>query len=268
MQATITPAHLAHTLFRHRRVLAETVRMRFTEMYAGSVLGRVWVLLFPLLFLCIYLFVFLVVFQFRFPGLSTAGFVLYVFSGLVPYLAFMQVVNESTTAIRSNINLVRNFILPIELVPVRIVLGAMITQLAGFVMVVLVMVGSGGIGPSLLLLPLAVLLQFLLLVGLAWAVAPLGLVLTDISQAVNLLTLFLLFISPISFQPAQLAGPMKLIVYLNPIHYFLLPFRVTFIPEVEFAAWELAVSALLAMLVFAVGLRSFSNAKRVLVDAV
>lgn len=261
-------ATMARSLVRHRRVLLETVRLRFTEMYAGSILGRTWVLLFPLLFLCIYLFVFLVVFKFRFPGLSTAGFVLYVFSGLVPYLVFMQVINEATTAVRANLQLVRNIILPIELIPMRIVLSAMVTQISGFAVIVLILAFTGELAPEVMLLPVAVALQFLLLAGLAWMMAPLGMVLTDISQAVNLLSLFLLFISPISFQPAQLDGYMKLVVYLNPIHYYLLPFRAALLPSLEFAAWELAVSAALALGVCLLGLRSFASAKRVLIDAI
>lgn len=86
MQFEASTAGVLRAVYRHHRILRETARQKFTEMYAGSVLGRAWALLFPLLFLCIYLFVFLVVFKFRFAGMSTAAFVLYVFSGLVPYM--------------------------------------------------------------------------------------------------------------------------------------------------------------------------------------
>ena len=47
--------------------------------------------------------------------MSTAAFVLYVFSGLVPYMAIMQAMNEGSSAIRGNIQLVRNVILAVNL---------------------------------------------------------------------------------------------------------------------------------------------------------
>ena len=109
-------------LIRHRGILVATTRVEFAKRYAGSFLGLFWVALQPLLFLGVYLFVYLVVFKVRFPGYSELDYVLYVFAGLVPYIGFMEAISLGTVSIKQNIHLVKNVILPIDLIPARMAL--------------------------------------------------------------------------------------------------------------------------------------------------
>ena len=81
-----------------------------------------WLFLQPALLLSVYLFVYLVVFKVRFPGFSRLDYVLYVFCGLVPFLGIIEAITLGAVSIKQNIHLVKNVMLPIELVPVRAVL--------------------------------------------------------------------------------------------------------------------------------------------------
>src|SRR5437899_1504965 len=125
---------VSRLLLRHRRILGTTTRLEIVKRYSGSLLGRVWVVLYPLLFLSIYLFLYLVVFKIRFPGLSRLDYVVYIFSGLVPYIAFMETMGGAVVSIRANLHLIRNVILPVELIPARVVLMAMVTESVGLVL--------------------------------------------------------------------------------------------------------------------------------------
>ena len=253
---------------KHRAVLIEAVKMRLNELYAGSILGRMWAVLFPILFLCIYLFVYLVVFKVRFPGLNTTGFVLYVFSGLLPYMSFMQVLNESTTLVRANLNLIRSVVLPIELISVRVVLTSLVSQLTSILFLLVLAYFYGKFTIEILFLPVAIILNFMMLVGMSWLIAPIGYVLPDMSHVTNLVTLFLLFISPIAYTHEQLNGLMKLVVFLNPIYYLLLPYRICFLPGIDYEIWQLAISVVLCISSFYFGARAFAQAKKIMVDAV
>jgi len=106
-------------------LLAAITRVEFQKRYAGSVLGVSWLVLQPALLLSVYLFVYLVVFKVRFPGFSEMDFVVFVFAGLVPFLGTIEATNGAALSIKANMHLVKNVMLPTELVPVRTVPVAM-----------------------------------------------------------------------------------------------------------------------------------------------
>ena len=125
-------------LLKNYGIILATTRTEVKRRYAGSVFGMTWAILYPLLFLLMYLFLYLVVFQVRFPQFSQLEYVIYVFCGLVPYLAFMECMNFSGTCLKQNIDLVKNVIIPIEIIPVRVVLLAVLGELVGvFILVIL-----------------------------------------------------------------------------------------------------------------------------------
>src|ERR1700730_4201513 len=148
--------------------LASITRVELKKRHAGSVLGLAWVVLQPALLLSVYLFVYMVVFPYRFPGFSRMDYVLYVFCGLVPYLGFMEALTTGALSIRQNIHLVKNVMLPIELIPVRSVLVGMASQFVSIGLVLVLLAGDRTLTWHVLWLPAVVALQALWLVGLTW----------------------------------------------------------------------------------------------------
>src|SRR6185295_8106709 len=109
-------------IYRYRRMLAAITKIELAKRHAGSVLGTAWVVLQPALLLSVYIFVYMVVLRMRFEGFSRFDYVLFVFCGLVPYLGFMEALTTGALSIKQNIHLVKNVMLPIELIPVRSVI--------------------------------------------------------------------------------------------------------------------------------------------------
>jgi hypothetical protein len=105
-------------IYRYRRMLTAITRIELAKRHAGSVLGMTWVVLQPALLLSVYVFVYMVVLRMRFEGFSRFDYVLYVFCGLVPYLRFMEALTTALS-IKQNIHLVKNVMLPIELIGSR-----------------------------------------------------------------------------------------------------------------------------------------------------
>src|SRR5450759_5161079 len=133
---------MVRTLAQHARLLVSITRVELSKKYAGSVLGASWIILQPALLLSVYLFVYLVVFKMRFPGFSHLDYVLYVFCGLVPYLGTIDAITLGAVSIKQNIHLVKNVMLPIELVPVRAVLVGMASQFVSITFVLVLVTGS------------------------------------------------------------------------------------------------------------------------------
>ena len=184
-----------------------------------------WVILFPLLFLSVYLFLYLVIFKVRFPEFSQLDYVLYVFCGLIPYLAFMDCMNSSCSCLKQNIQLVKNIIIPIEIIPVRIALMAVISEMVGLLILLALAILNGSLTIQILWLPIIIIFQIIAFTGIAWLISPIGILFPDISYITNLFVIFLLFVSPIGYQVDMLTGHYTLIVYANPVYYMLEMFR-------------------------------------------
>jgi lipopolysaccharide transport system permease protein len=260
------PGHVLRTIVRHRRVIAATTAIELRKRYAGSALGPLWLLLHPLLLLGMYLFVFLVVFKVRFPGYSDFGYVLYVFAGLVPYLGFSEAVGAGSLAIKTNVHLVKNVMLPIELVPVRTVATALATQMVALFLLALLAAGGGELSPRLAALPLVLVLQFLLILGVVFVVSALGVIVQDIAYFVNLALLLLIFLSPIGFTPAMLPDGWQGIVWINPLFYMMEAFRFALLGSYAADPRALAGFAVIAVAAFAAGSLLFVRVKNALID--
>ena len=72
----------------------------------------------------------------------------------------------------------------------------------------------------LLLVPLFWILQILFVTGLAWVLSLASLVLRDVQQLLAFVMVALLIASPIAYTPEMAPGLLKLLVYVNPLSYF------------------------------------------------
>src|SRR6266536_3547461 len=135
-------AKMVEIIYRYRRLLASITRVELAKRHAGSILGMAWVVLQPGLLLSVYLFIYMVVFPNRDQNFRNFDFVLYVFCGLVPYLGFMEALTTGGLSIKQNIHLVKNVMLPIELIPVRSVIVGMASQFVSIGLVVLLVVAG------------------------------------------------------------------------------------------------------------------------------
>ena len=258
--------HMLNLIAAHRQLLVAITRVELAKRYAGSVIGMGWVFLQPALLLSVYLFIYMVVFKVRFPGFSTFDYVLYVFCGLVPYLGFMEAVTSGALSIKQNIHLVKNVMLPIELIPVRSVLVGMTSQFVSIGLVLILLTLNGALTPHILWLPVVVVLQVLLLIGLTWILASLTVALPDLTYFVNLFVFLLMFLSPIGFKPDMVPPEFQWVVYLNPVYYMIEAYRDCMLNGTWPEPWEFAVFAASAIGVFVVGAAFFRAFKGVLVD--
>lgn len=258
---------MAATLAAHASLLVSITRVELRKRYAGSVLGVSWLILQPALLLSVYLFVYLVVFKVRFPGFSEMDFVVFVFAGLVPFLGAIEALNGSALSIKANMHLVKNVMLPIELIPVRTVLVALAGEFIALVLVILLSAANGSLGPMVAALPLALLLQVLALLGLAWIVSGLGVALPDVSYFISLFMFLLMFISPVAFRPDMVPPSFQFVVYGNPVFYMLEVFRDCLIAgrQPDPRIWGAHVT--LSLVLFVIGAAFFRSFKSVLVDS-
>lgn len=252
---------------RHSRLLVSISRVELAKRHAGSVLGMTWVVLQPALLLSVYLFVYMVVFKIRFPGYSRLDYVLYVFCGLVPYLGFMEALTSGAVSIKQNIHLVKNVMLPIELIPVRSVIVGMTSQFVSLGIVLVLVALSGSLTYRVVFLPLALALEILWLVGLTWILSSVTVALPDTTYFVNLFIFLLMFVSPIGFRTDMVPESLRFTLYLNPIFYMTQVFRATLLAGERASPGVWAIYTIMSLGVFVLGSTFFITFKDVLVDS-
>lgn len=259
---------LLRAVWRFRRLLGITSVLELKQRYAGSILGSVWVLLYPIMLLSIYLFLYLVIFKVRLPEMSELGYVVYVFTGLIPYLIIMESLTRGATIIKENIHLIKNVIMPVELVPVRLVYVSFLSQTASIILLLILIAITNDISWHIIFLPLVLALIAAFVIGIVFFVASFGVIFKDVGYIVNLLTIALLFLSPIAFKPEMVPATLQIVIYLNPISYPLEAIRWSLLDSHDANLIRLLVFPVLAILTFGLGASFFTRFKGLLADHV
>lgn len=213
------------SLLHHRRVLYSTVVQGLRKRTSGNALGALWLLLYPLLFLGMYSLVFVQILQVRIPGLGTSDYILVVFSGLVPFLAFSEAFGTGTTSIVANRDLLMNTLFPIELVVAREVLIGHTTMGMGMLLLWGAVLYFHGPQWTHLIVPLIYLLQIMMVLGLVWITATLTVFFRDMQQAIPIMVLFLMMISPIGYTADMVPKGLEAILLFNPLAWLMELYR-------------------------------------------
>jgi homopolymeric O-antigen transport system permease protein len=235
--ATETRALLAN-LRRSWRVLWALTSIECRRKYAGSILGVLWYPLYSALLLGSYCFVYLVVFRIRYRDLSTYAFVLFVFAALIPYLGFSEAVTSGLGSVKANLALLRNAVFPIEFVPVKQVLAALVGLASSFVLLELMILPTGYRGWHTLYLPVPLASLFFFSIAVVWVLSAVAVVVPDIMYVVNIVLLLLMFVSPVGFSVDMVPARARILVYLNPMTYLIDGFRYALIGIRSFPMWS------------------------------
>jgi lipopolysaccharide transport system permease protein len=195
-------------LWARRELIGQFTRRNIEIRHRGSRLGAFWALLNPLSMLALYFVVFGVIYDQRFhvlPGETRYDFSLALFMGLALFHAFSETLGWAPGVIVSNPNFVKKVVFPLEALPVAH-MGATAFHLLVSLGLVLFgsAFGSAGLSASVLWLPVLILPLLLLALGVAWALAAIGVFIRDIGQITAFLSTALLFASAVMYPPAKI----------------------------------------------------------------
>ncbi len=211
--------------FQYREILFRTTSAEIRQKYAGSVLGLLWLLLSPFLLLAIYSLVYIVIFRIQPASLGRFEYVLYILSGLVPFLAFGEALTSGSSSLTQNRAILLNTVFPSELVPLRSVLATQAAAVVGLALVLAFSLSLGKLTWAVLLVPFVWLFQLMFVMGLVWVLSLASLVLRDIQQMLIFVTTILLIVSPIAYTNEMVPAAVKVVVFINPLSYFVIGFH-------------------------------------------
>jgi len=214
---------MLQSLVKNRSLIYQMSKREVIGRYKGSAMGLLWSFFNPILMLIVYTFVFSVIFKARWPGVTNnLEFAGILFSGLIVYSLFSECVSRAPSLILSNVNYVKKVIFPLEILP-WIALGSSLFHACISILVLLVFMLTleGAMHWTVILLPLIVLPLLLLTMGISWALASLGTYIRDIGQAIGIILMAMMFVSPIFYPASAFPGSYRVFFYLNPVTFII-----------------------------------------------
>jgi lipopolysaccharide transport system permease protein len=207
---------------RHGDLISQLVRREFAQKYRGSVLGVLWAFVTPLIMVMVYTFVFTVVFPTRWGATDVAetNFVVIYLVGAIVHGLFAETVGRAPTLIVGQANYVKKVVFPLEILPIVVVVGALITATIGFAIAVLLnLVLAHTIPWTAIFLPLIMLPYLILLLGIVLLISALGVYLRDLGQAMGVVITLLLFLTPVFYPITAVPEQFRIYLYLNPLTF-------------------------------------------------
>lgn len=183
---------------RGAHLLGQLVRRDFRARFSGSILGASWAVLQPLSLVVCYWFIFTKV-MVRSTHAGEDAYVLFLISGLVPWLGFADALMRATPSLVENGAIVRRLTFQSELLVVTPCVTAVIFELVGIVLFIVYAAAVGGSLAYLWVLPFALFLKFALAVGLSWMLSVLHVLFRDVMQVLGFVLTLGLFLSPVFY---------------------------------------------------------------------
>jgi len=209
-------------LFVFREVLWNLTTQQLKVRYRRSALGFLWTLLNPLLTMLILTVVFSNIMR-----IPQEDYVVYLFSGLVPWVFFSQSIEHGKSIFITNDGFLRRIYVPKILFPISVVLSNLVNFLLSIVVIFVIgqLFFNFSLSPALLFLPISIIILVMFTVSFTIIFAVLNVFYRDFSHLTSLLLLLVFYGSPIIYFADMLPEKYAFIFNLNPMLHILALFH-------------------------------------------
>jgi lipopolysaccharide transport system permease protein len=255
------------TLLRYRLLIQSLVVRELKARYRGSVLGFFWSFVNPLLLL----FTYWLVFSQIFPGARARAvepYFLFLFCGILPWTWFQSSVAEASSVLIAGGNLIKKVLFPAEVLPFVAVFANLVQFLLGLPILIAFLLWQGKLTPWALLLPLPLMVQLVFTLGMALFFSALTVHFRDIQSILAHVLHIWFFATPVLYYYGDTTGSLRQALRLNPLTHVVVSYQ-QMLFQGEFGHGPaLLKSALVALVVFAVGAFVFDRLRDTLAEEV
>ncbi|MBV1774740.1 ABC transporter permease [Burkholderiaceae bacterium DAT-1] len=252
-------------------LLLNLARRDVDARYRGSFLGFFWSFINPLAMLGAYAFVFGMVFKVRWTGAGSGNspeFVAMIFSGLLIFNLFAEVLHRSVQVMAENVNYVKKVVFPLDILPVSLVLSGVIHAFIAFALLLVVVAITLGLHWSALLAVFYWIGYLFFLIGTAYCVAAIAVYVPDTKHVVTFLCAFMQFMSPVFYPVSAVPESFRWLMQLSPITFPIEGIRSCLIHGEAVNTMPLVAYVLLTILFAYLGRAFFMRLKGGFADAI
>ena len=206
-------------IIEYREMIYGLVRRELRGRYKGSVLGFLWTYINPLLQLLVYTLVFSVIMR---AGIEK--YYLFLFVALVPWIFFSTCLTGGAGCILASQDMVKKIYFPREVIPIAYATSAFINMLLTFIVVFLVLFVSGfGLNlKALLYLPIIMIVEYILALGITLLVSAGAVYFRDLQYILGIISMAWQYLTPVLYSSSMVEDqlvnhPVLLCIWnLNP----------------------------------------------------
>lgn len=183
-------------LYAYREMIKSLVKRDLRGRYKGSILGFLWTFINPLLQLLVFTMVFSVIMKAGYEQ-----YYLFLFVVLVPWMFFASSVQDGSISIIREKDMIKKIYFPREVMPIATVTSGFVNMLLTFIVIFAVLIISGrGINlRALICLPVVMIVEYILCLGIAMIVAALTVYFRDLQYILGIVTMALQYITPVMY---------------------------------------------------------------------
>ncbi len=201
-------------VWHYREMIAGLVRRDLRGRYKASFLGFLWTFINPLLQLLVYTLVFSVILR-----SNIEQYYIHLFVALVPWIFFASSMTGGAQCILNMKDMVKKIYFPREVLPLSSSLAAFVNMLFSFIVIFIVLIVSGrGINPvACLYLPLIMIIELILQLGMTLITAGLTVYFRDLQHILGILAQAWMYLTPVVYNIKIVPKGMLPLFYLNPM---------------------------------------------------
>jgi ABC-type polysaccharide/polyol phosphate export permease len=245
-------------LFKYRDLISALVARELKVRYRRSAIGFTWTMLQPLLTMLVLQVVFSSLFRFKLDE-ENNNYPVYALAGILFWNFFSQSIVASMNSLKTNSPILRKLPIPKEVFPLATVISGVINLLLALIPLLLILLITGQpLRPSLLFLPVSILIAALFTLGAGLLLSPLAVFFSDVVEMIGVLLSILMYLTPIFYPMKILEGSKYLpLVRFNPVRSILEVFRDPIFRGKVPPLSHLSVSVGIAVMALALGVWAF-----------
>lgn len=215
-----------HDIYNYRELLKTNVKKDVRGRYKGSVLGVLWSFINPLLQVLVYA----IVFPYLMKG-SADHYVVYLVTGIIPWVFFQTVVSQSTICIKSNASVIKKVYFPRIILPLSVCISGLINFFISCVIIVaFCMIFGVGISWHLVFVPIIAVIEGMFAFSLGTFFSAVDAYIQDMEHIVNFILTMAMYGAPVIYEINIFPSQSKIasLVNINPMTKIMNSYRDAF----------------------------------------
>lgn len=246
-------------LYAYRQMIFSLVKKDLRGRYKGSVLGFLWTFINPLLQLVVYTIVFSFILK-----TNIERYYLYLFVALIPWIFFSSSITVGSASIVAQKDLIKKIYFPRMVIPISYVTSSFVNMLLCFIVIFAVIIVSGaGINfLALLTLPVIMLVEYILALGMAMLTSAITVYFRDLEHILGIVTMAWMYMTPIMYDKSIVPENLMPIFNLNPMTHVIECYRAVLYEKKIPDLTTLLSAAGLGILILIVGILVFNKLQK------
>ena len=247
-------------LYNYRELLKTSVKKDIGGKYKNSFLGVLWSFINPLLQILVYAVIFPLVMK---NGGSYKDYTVFMVCGLIPWAYFTTVINRASFIMIENGNILKKVYFPRSILPLSLVTSETINFLVSCIIILAFIVIKGfGISKFILFFPLVLLIQYVLLLGVALIFSAVTVYMRDIQHFIGVVLQLLFYATPIVYSIDTIPEGFRWILKWNPMTYIIEGYRAIFYNQTMPDLKALGILGIISIVILIVGYLLFSKLQK------